>query len=207
MPATRNKKSHAQKQQEEMRDRVFIGPEELRERLAGIELVLMDVDGVLTDGKFYFLPNPASPDQLVETKAFDSQDGLALQWLRQVKISAGLISGRDSPATLRRAETAEFRYVFQGHLEKKSILNQILADSGIRASAILYIGDDVTDIVIMRRIGVAVAVANARKQVKKVAHIITEAPGGSGAVRETIEMLLEAKGLLNQVLEPYEATD
>lgn len=180
---------------------------DLDQRLAAIELVLMDVDGVLTDGKFYFLPNPAAPHNLVETKAFDSQDGLALQWLRQKGIAAGLISGRDSPATLQRAESAGFRYVFQGHLEKKSILERILADSGIQPSQVLYIGDDLTDIVIMRRVGVAVAVANARRQVKRAAHFVTEASGGSGAVREVVEMLLQAKRLWEEIAEHYEASD
>lgn len=177
----------------------------LQALLANVQLVLMDVDGVLTDGRFYIVPDPAAPERLVETKAFDSQDGLALQWLRRYQIAAGLISGRNSPATLQRAESAGFRYVYQGHLEKEAILDEILADSGVGAHEILYIGDDLTDIVIMRRVGVSAAVANARQQVRRIAHFTTEAPGGAGAVREVIELLLQAKGFWSDVLVHYEA--
>ncbi|MDQ2711653.1 MAG: HAD hydrolase family protein, partial [Acidobacteriota bacterium] len=161
----------------------------------------------LTDGKFYLLPDPNSPEQNVETKAFDSQDGLALQWLRQAGISAGLISGRESAATAERARTAGFRFVYQGHLEKKAILDEILVDSGLDPKSVLYIGDDLTDIVVMRRVGVAIAVANARPQVKKFAHYVTTASGGAGGVREVIELLLEAKGLLSELLVRYEAVE
>ena len=181
--------------------------DQLTERLSAIELVLMDVDGVLTDGRFYFLPDPSLPGGTIETKAFDSQDGIALQWLRQFKISAGLISGRDSLATTERARSAGFRFVYQGHLEKKAILQEIMHTSGLDSKAILYIGDDITDVVVMRRVGFAVAVANARPVVKKFAHYVTEAPGGSGAVREVVELLLEAKGVFDQVLAHYEALD
>jgi 3-deoxy-D-manno-octulosonate 8-phosphate phosphatase (KDO 8-P phosphatase) len=179
----------------------------LKERLASVQLVLMDVDGVLTDGRFYFIPDPMNPELTIETKAFDSQDGIALQWLRRYKITAGLISGRDSMATAERARSAGFRYVYQGHLEKKAILDEILQDSGFDATSILYIGDDVTDIVVMRRVGVAVAVANARPVVKKFAHYVTTAPGGSGAVREVVELLLEAKGVLSEILAYYDAIE
>jgi 3-deoxy-D-manno-octulosonate 8-phosphate phosphatase (KDO 8-P phosphatase) len=179
----------------------------LKELLAPIQLVLMDVDGVLTDGRFYLLPDPNSPEHNIETKAFDSQDGMALQWLRHYDIAAGLISGRESAATAERARTAGFRYAYQGHLEKKAILDEILVDSGLDAKSILYIGDDLTDIVVMRRVGCAVAVANARPQVKRAANYVTTAAGGAGAVREVIELLLEAKGFWPQVLARYEAIE
>ncbi len=179
----------------------------LQELLGAVQLVLMDVDGVLTDGRFYLLPDPSSPERNVETKAFDSQDGLALQWLRQFGISAGLISGRESAATAERARSAGFRFVYQGHLEKKAILEEILIDSGLDSKSILYIGDDLTDIVVMRRVGVAIAVANARPHVKKFAHYVTTAAGGAGAVREVIELLLEAKGLLPELLARYDAIE
>ena len=179
----------------------------LIERLASIQLVLMDVDGVLTDGRFYLLPDPTSPDRTIETKAFDSQDGIALQWLRQFDISAGLISGRESVATAERARTAGFRFVYQGHLEKKAIIEEILTESRLDSKSIMYIGDDLTDIVVMRRVGLAVAVANARPQVKKFAHYVTTAPGGAGAIREVVELLLEAKGVWSQVLARFEAIE
>jgi 3-deoxy-D-manno-octulosonate 8-phosphate phosphatase (KDO 8-P phosphatase) len=178
--------------------------EDLKQRLKAVQLVLMDVDGVLTDGRFYFIPGP---DGLTETKGFDSRDGIALQWLRRFSIPAGLISGRKSIATDERARSASFRYVYTGNTEKIPMLNEILADAKIPASAVAYMGDDLTDIVIMRRVGMAVATANARPHVKKYAHYVTEAEGGSGAVREFVELLLEAKGHWDEVLRHYEALD
>ena len=170
---------------------------------AGVQLLLMDVDGVLTDGKLYNVPDPTG--KMVETKGFDSQDGIALQWLGWNNIKTGLISGRVSPATDERARQCKFSYVYQGHIEKIPILNEILADSGIDKDHVAYIGDDLTDIVVMRRVGLAIATANARPEVKKAAHMVTTQPGGSGAVREAIEMILQAKGLWDDLLKKYEA--
>jgi 3-deoxy-D-manno-octulosonate 8-phosphate phosphatase (KDO 8-P phosphatase) len=162
----------------------------------------MDVDGVLTDGKFYFLPGLNG--ETIEVKAFDSQDGMGLQWLYANGISAGLISGRVSPSTTCRAQQAHFRYVYQGHLEKVPILEEIKADSSLDASQIAYIGDDLTDVVVMKRVGLAIAPANAAPEVKQVAHFVTIAPGGHGAVREAVELILKAQGLWSGVLRKYE---
>ena len=177
----------------------------LTEKLSAVRMLLMDVDGVLTDGKLYNVPDPHNPGQMAETKGFDSQDGIALQWLHRFGIPAGLISGRQSPATTERAKQCRFRYVYQGHTEKIPIIEEILADAGILPETVAYIGDDLTDIVVMRRVGVAIATANARPEVKRVAHYVTNAPGGSGAVREAIELILKAKGLWPEVLRHYEA--
>ena len=167
-----------------------------------VQLVLMDVDGVLTDGKLYNVPGPDG--KMWESKGFDSQDGIALQWLNWNGIGAGLISGRLSPATEERAKQCRFKYVYQGHIEKIPILTEILADSNVAPDNVAYIGDDLTDIVVMRRVGLAVATANARPEVKQAAHYVTEAPGGSGAVREVCEMILRAKGLWEAILRKYE---
>jgi len=174
-------------------------PEQLAAR---IKLLLMDVDGVMTDGRLYFVPGLNG--EFVESKAFDSQDGIALRWLRWMGIETGLISGRDSPATLMRARQVEFSYIYQGHIEKIPILEEILSKSGIHSDEIGYIGDDLTDLVIMRRVGFSVATANARPEVKRAAHLVTESPGGSGAVREAIEFILAAKGLWQKILDKYE---
>src|ERR1700722_17962883 len=99
-----------------------------------IRLLLMDVDGVLTDGKLYNVPAPDG--SMAETKGFDSQDGIALQWLAKLGIVTGLISGRVSPATEERAKQCKFKYVYQGHTEKIPILDAILADSGIPAAEV-----------------------------------------------------------------------
>ena len=116
----------------------------VQELAAPVKLVLMDVDGVLTDGRLYNVPDAAG--NMVETKAFDSQDGIALQWLSWKGIKTGLISGRVSPATIERAKQTKFTYVYQGHIEKIPILDEILADSGLDKSQVAYIGDDLTDI-------------------------------------------------------------
>jgi 3-deoxy-D-manno-octulosonate 8-phosphate phosphatase (KDO 8-P phosphatase) len=171
--------------------------------LAGkIQLLLMDVDGVLTNGRLYNVPNPEG--KMVETKGFDSQDGIGLQWLSWKGIKTGVISGRLSPATEERARQCKMSYVYQGHIEKIPILLEILADAKIDASQVAYIGDDFTDIVIMRRVGLAIATANAREEVKRAAHHVTQAPGGEGAVREVVELLLKAQGRWQEILEHYE---
>jgi 3-deoxy-D-manno-octulosonate 8-phosphate phosphatase (KDO 8-P phosphatase) len=169
---------------------------------APIKMVLMDVDGVLTDGRLYNFPD--RDGNMVETKGFDSQDGIALQWLNQHGIKTGVISGRVSLATAERARQVKMTYVYQGHTEKIPILEEILADCKMAKEEIAYIGDDLTDVVIMHRVGFAVATANARPEVKKEAHYVTQAVGGSGAVRETIELILQAKGLWGDVLRKYE---
>ena len=165
----------------------------------------MDVDGVLTDGKLFNVPDPANPGRMVETKGFDSQDGIALQWMSWHSIKTGLISGRVSPATDERAKQCKFSYVYQGHIEKIPIIEEILADCSIEPRHVAYIGDDLTDIVVMRRVGLSFATANARPEVKRIAHYVTEAPGGSGAVREVCEYILKAKGLFDALLRKYEA--
>jgi 3-deoxy-D-manno-octulosonate 8-phosphate phosphatase (KDO 8-P phosphatase) len=175
---------------------------EVTELASKIRLLLMDVDGVLTDGKLYNVPAPDG--SMAETKGFDSQDGIGLQWLARVGIVTGLISGRVSPATVERARQCKFKYVYQGHTEKIPILQEIMADAAIDAGAVAYIGDDFTDVVVMRRVGLAVATANARAEVKTVAHYVTAAPGGQGAVREVVELLLKAQGRWEEILRHYE---
>src|SRR5258708_34677125 len=164
----------------------------------------MDVDGVLTDGRLINVTDAAG--NMVETKAFDSQDGIALQWCQWKGIKTGLISGRISPATAERAKQCKFAYVYQGHIEKIPILTEILADAGLEKNRVAYIGDDLTDIVVMHRVGLAIATANARHEVKQEAHYVTEAVGGSGAVREVVEMILKAQGLWDEILRKYEVT-
>ena len=171
-------------------------------RASQIKLLLMDVDGVLTDGHLYNVPDPEG--KMVETKGFDSQDGIGLQWLSWKGIKTGVISGRLSPATAERARQCKMSYVYQGHIEKIPILEEILADAKVTRDEVAYIGDDFTDIVIMHRVGLAIATANARPEVKKEAHYVTQAVGGSGAVREVVELLLHAQGLWVEILKHYE---
>ncbi len=174
----------------------------IQDRAARVKLLLMDVDGVLTDGKLYNVPGPEG--HMVETKGFSSQDGIGLQWLNWNGIRTGVISGRQSPATVERARQVKMTYVYQGHIEKIPILEEILADAKIAAEEVAYVGDDFTDTVIMHRVGFAIAVANARAEVKGEAHYVTETPGGEGAVREVIELILKAQGRWDGILRHYE---
>jgi len=167
-----------------------------------IRLLLMDVDGVLTDGRLYNVPGPDG--KMAETKGFDSQDGIALQWMHKVGIATGLISGRVAPATVERAAQCKFKYVYQGHTEKIPILEEILADAKLSPDEVAYIGDDFTDVVVMRRVGFGIATANARPEVKPIAHYVTQARGGDGAVREVVELLLKAQGKWDGILKHYE---
>jgi 3-deoxy-D-manno-octulosonate 8-phosphate phosphatase (KDO 8-P phosphatase) len=174
----------------------------ITEVAAQIRLLLMDVDGVMTDGKVYQVPGAGG--HMVETKGFDTQDGIALQWLSWVGIKTGLISGRISPATDERAKQCNMTYVYQGHIEKIPILEEILGRAGIPGSQVAYIGDDLTDVVVMNRIGLSVAPANARAEVKRSAMHVTQSVGGQGAVREVCELLLKAQGHWDGLLKKYE---
>src|ERR1700678_761154 len=169
---------------------------------ANIRMLLMDVDGVLTDGKVFGIPDPSG--KIVETKGFDTQDGIALQWLSWKGLVTGLISGRVSPATEERAKQCNITYVYQGHIEKIPILEEILKRSGIAASQVAYIGDDLTDVVVMNRVGLSIAPANARAEVKRSVHYVTASSGGQGAVREVCELLLKAQGHWDELLQKYE---
>jgi 3-deoxy-D-manno-octulosonate 8-phosphate phosphatase (KDO 8-P phosphatase) len=175
---------------------------QLQQRAAKIRLLLMDVDGVITDGLIYNVPGPKG--DLVETKGFNSQDGIALQWLIWKGLQTGVISGRESQALELRAKQVGMTYVYQGHIEKVPILDEIVQRSGFTLEQIAYAGDDLTDVPILRRAGLAFAPANARPEVKRCAHHVTAAAGGDGAVREIAEILLQAQGHWDGLLKKYE---
>jgi 3-deoxy-D-manno-octulosonate 8-phosphate phosphatase (KDO 8-P phosphatase) len=176
--------------------------EDVLARAARVRLLLMDVDGVMTDGTYWNVPD--GQGGLAEIKAFDSQDGIAFQWLRRFGIQAGVISGRVSVATEERARSAGFAHVYQGHVEKIPILEEILEKSGLGAEQLAYVGDDFTDVVIMHRVGFGIAVANAKSEVKAEAHWVTSNPGGHGALRDVVELLLKAQGRWEEILRHYE---
>ena len=176
--------------------------EELLARAARIRVLLMDVDGVLTDGTYWHVPDGRGG--LAETKAFDSRDGIALKWLREAGIAGGVITGRDSPAVEERARSAGFAHIYQGHVEKIPILEEILEKAGVSPEQVAYVGDDYTDVVIMHRVGLAVATANASPEVQGEADFVTTRPGGQGAIREVVELLLKAQGRWDAILAHYE---
>jgi 3-deoxy-D-manno-octulosonate 8-phosphate phosphatase (KDO 8-P phosphatase) len=175
---------------------------EIRARAEKIKVLLMDVDGVMTNGNLYHFPD--KDGTMIETKGFDSQDGIALTWMQWNGFRTGVISGRESLGTVERARQLKMNYVYQGHIEKIPILEEIMADGKFKKEQIAYIGDDLTDIVVMHRVGLAVAVANARPEVKREAHHVTDASGGHGAVREVIELILKAQNLWDGILKKYE---
>jgi 3-deoxy-D-manno-octulosonate 8-phosphate phosphatase (KDO 8-P phosphatase) len=175
----------------------------ITEIVANIKLLLMDVDGVLTDAKVYYVPGPSGG--VVETKGFDTQDGMALQWLSWKGLQTGVISGRVSPATEERCRQCGCTYIYQGHVEKIPIFEEILARSGFTREQVAYMGDDLTDVVVMRRVALAIAPANARPEVKRWAQFVTQAEGGKGAVREVCELLLKTQGHWDDLLRKYEA--
>jgi 3-deoxy-D-manno-octulosonate 8-phosphate phosphatase (KDO 8-P phosphatase) len=174
---------------------------DLLKRAANIKLVLMDVDGVFTDGTLYYFPGPDG--KMVEFKGFNTQDGLGIHFLNEAGIKSGVISGRESPAVVERARILKMTYVYQGHLDKEASYNEILKDAKVKDDQVAFIGDDFTDAPLMVRCGLSVAVANARQELRAMAHFTTEAPGGDGAVREVAELILKSQNLWQGVLEKY----
>lgn len=176
--------------------------EEQISRARKIKLILMDVDGVLTEGKLYYFPD--THGKMVEFKGFNSHDGLGLFLCGSAGIDTGVISGRVSPAVDERARILKMKYVYQGHLDKIASWNEILKDAGVDASEVAYIGDDFPDIPLLRRAGLAIAVANARPEVIAASHFVTEHGGGDGAVRDAAELVLKATGKWESAIERYE---
>src|SRR2546423_1956734 len=170
---------------------------EIERRAARIRLLLMDCDGVLTDGRIEL---QESGD---EKKSFHVRDGHGLVLLHRAGLSSGIISGRTSQAVLMRAADLGIKYVRQGALNKAEAFDEILKESGAEESEVAFIGDDVTDIPLMLRSGFAVAVADAIEETRAAAHYITQLPGGFGAVREVCELILKAQGRWSELMERY----
>jgi len=174
-------------------------------RAARIRLLLMDVDGVWTDGLLHYVPS--AKGTLVETKGFDSQDGIGLRWAVEAGIATGVISGRLSPAVQHRAKTLGLAYVYQDRLDKLTVYEQVLAKAKLTDAEVCFLGDDLPDVPVLLRAGLAVAVSNAREEVKRCSHYVTHASGGHGAIRETVELLLRAQNRWQAVLTKYGLTE
>ncbi|MCL6482150.1 MAG: HAD hydrolase family protein [Firmicutes bacterium] len=164
----------------------------LKARARRIRLLLMDVDGVLTDGRIYLQSLPDG--SAVEMKAFHAFDGAGLKLARAAGIRTGLITGRDSAATERRAREVGMDFVLQKQAEKLPAYERIVRAAGVHEEEVAYIGDDLPDLPVLARAGLAVAVANAAPEVKRAAHYVTQRAGGAGAVREVVELILKAQG-------------
>ncbi|HBL18755.1 MAG: hypothetical protein A2X36_05175 [Elusimicrobia bacterium GWA2_69_24] len=164
----------------------------------------MDVDGVLTDGSLFHWLAPTG--KLVELKGLNAQDGISLVWLVENGVKTGVISGRSSEGLEARARELRMSFVVQGKVHKVPEYERILKESGLRPEETAFIGDDIQDIPLLRRVGWAVAVANARPEVKAAADTVTRASGGRGAVREAAEILLKSQGRWDGILKKFEAS-
>jgi 3-deoxy-D-manno-octulosonate 8-phosphate phosphatase (KDO 8-P phosphatase) len=169
----------------------------MQERLARIRLLLLDVDGVMTDGRIIY------DDRGGETKAFDVRDGHGLKMLQRAGIRVGIITGRQSPVVDRRASELGIELVYQGAKDKLLPFREILAKTGLTADAVAYVGDDLPDLPVLRRVGFAATVADAMAELKPHVHYITRAPGGRGAVREICDLLLQAGGHWESLTDRY----
>lgn len=162
-------------------------PADVIERARKIDLLIMDCDGVLTDGRLYFGPSGE------ELKVFHVRDGQGLVNWHAAGFKSGIISGRNSPIVEMRAKQLGVEFVFQGRNEKVPAFNELIATGGVTAEETAFIGDDTPDAEVFPFIGFAVAVADAHEAVKTAAHYVTKAAGGRGAVREMIDLILESK--------------
>src|SRR6201997_3619066 len=174
-------------------------PAGLRKRAAQIQLILMDVDGTMTDGGVTLLSQPDG--SALEIKTFDAHDGQGLTLAHTAGIRTGCITGRESPALLRRAHEMKMNYVYMKIPLKMPAYEEILAKAGVKDAEVAYVGDDLPDIPILKRVGLAVAVGDAVADVKKIAHYTTKAHAGRGAIREAIELILKSKGLWDELID------
>lgn len=174
---------------------------EIGRRARRIKLLLMDVDGVLTDGSIYLLSD--SGGRAREIKAFNSLDGAGLRLAKFAGLRTGVITGRESAAVTARGRELGMEFIAQDAFRKLPAFQKILRRARLKPVQVCYVGDDITDLPVLRRVGLAVAVANAIPEVKKAAHTVTRASGGRGAVREVVDLLLHAQGKYSKLLASF----
>src|ERR1700684_216749 len=175
----------------------------LKKRAAQIKLLLMDVDGTMTDGGVTLLSQ--LDGTALEIKTFDAHDGPGLTLAQTAGLRPGCITGRESAALLRRAHEMKMEFIYMKQPVKMPAYEEILVKAGVSDSAVAYVGDDLPDIPLMRRCGLAVAVGDAVPEVKKAAHYTTKAVAGRGAVRETVELVLKSKGIWEDMIDKARA--
>jgi 3-deoxy-D-manno-octulosonate 8-phosphate phosphatase (KDO 8-P phosphatase) len=171
----------------------------LKKRAAQIQLLLMDVDGTMTNGSVTLLSQPDGT--ALEVKTFDAHDGQGLTLAHTAGLRTGCITGRESAALLRRANEMKMEFIFMKQPVKMPAYEEILRKAGVSDSAVAYIGDDLPDIPLMQRAGLAVAVGDAVPEVKKAAHYTTAAAAGHGAIREVVELVLKSKGVWEAMID------
>lgn len=169
----------------------------IKQRAKKIKMLILDIDGVMTDGRIIY------DSKGNELKCFNVLDGMGLALLHQTKIKVALITAKGSRAVLRRARDIGAVEVKQGAIDKIAALRKILKKYRLKEKDICFVGDDLLDIPIMRRVGLAVAVANASFEVRRFAHYQTKKEGGKGAVREVIEIILRSQNKWHQLIAKY----
>jgi 3-deoxy-D-manno-octulosonate 8-phosphate phosphatase (KDO 8-P phosphatase) len=166
-------------------------------RILPVSTLLLDVDGVLTDGSIVY------SDRGDEIKSFNAKDGLGLRLLMDSGITVGIVTGRRSQALQKRCDNLGITLVFDGVTDKKQVLEQFILEKGLSPDAIAFAGDDLPDIRIMKSVGFPIAVADAAPLVKETALYVTSSSGGHGAVREICELILKTKGLWDNIMERF----
>lgn len=180
---------------------MLLSMREIKRRARRIKLLLMDCDGVLTDGRIYYLPYGRSG--FMETKTFFARDGLGIRYAHLAGIKTGIISGRGTPVVRHRVKELGIHFLYEGALDKLGPFNEIMRKAGIQEQEVCYMGDDVVDLPILERCGLAVGVGDSHPALKRQVHYMTRANGGRGAVRETIDLILAAQGRLNAARQSY----
>jgi len=175
----------------------------LKKRASQIKVLLMDVDGTMTDGGVILLSQPDG--SALEIKRFDAHDGQGLTLAHTAGLKTGCITGRESPALLRRAHEMKMDYIYMKIPLKMPAYEEVLTKAGVKDAEVAFVGDDLPDIPILKRVGLAVAVGDAMPEVKKVAHYTTKAHAGRGAVREAIELILKSKGIWDELIDKARA--
>jgi len=175
----------------------------LKKRAAQIKVILMDVDGTMTDGSVTLLSQ--TDGTALEIKTFDAHDGQGLTLAHTAGLRTGCITGRESAALLRRAREMKMEFIYMKQPLKMPAYEDILRKAGVSDSAVAYIGDDLPDIPLMQRVGLAVAVGDAITEVKAAAHYTTSAHAGHGAVREAIELVLKSKDIWEAMIDKARA--
>ncbi len=171
--------------------------QDILERASVVRVVIFDVDGVLTDGSLFI------GDDGQEYKAFNSRDGHGMKMLQKCGVTIAIITGRTSEVVRHRMADLGIEHVYQGQLDKVRAFDHLLSELGVEPHEVAYVGDDVVDLPVMRRVGLAIAVRDAHPLVKQHAHWQTPAGGGRGAARDVCELIMEAQGALDAALGHY----
>ncbi len=171
--------------------------EHFLEKAKKIKLLILDVDGVMTDGRIFITA------QGEELKSFHTLDGLGLKMLQHSGVKLAIITGRDAPCVAIRAKNLNIDYYYAGIHDKHAVYQELLAKTQLTPEQCAYIGDDIVDLPVMLHVGLAIAVPNAHRLVKQKAHLVTEAAAGKGAVREACEWILQAQDNLKTAWSAY----